>query len=340
MKRVTSIDVARKAGVSRGVVSAVLNHTAGIRVSEEKRALVLQAIEELGYRVDVQARGMRLGRSQCFAAFGDMDNPLFLQMLQGFQKMCTTSGYHVLLYGSNGNESTRYELLEMFRERRIDGIVSKDPTQYADAAWAQAIHDNQVPYVSVDGYSENESVCSVLTDYKGSIQVALNTIWQRTQTTPVYVEVHHGASDTLNWGDLQRRAGYVEWIEAKRLTPQIISMPRHNNESQRDAWVHVLEKVERPASLVTNWSYGARQVYEACYHLNLRIGTDVHIMAADNTEQVNAYMIPPLSAVEVPYREMGNLAAERLLQYVEGNRKLQDTTTIMVPCQLVLRNSI
>ncbi|UKS30876.1 LacI family transcriptional regulator [Paenibacillus sp. HWE-109] len=336
-KRVTSFDVARKAGVSRGVVSAVLNQTAGIRVSEETRAAVLQAIEELGYRVDVQARGMRLGRSQCFAAFGNMDNPLFLQMLQGFQKRCTQAGYHVLLYGTDQDEAARYELLEMFRERRIDGIVSKDATQYADEAWAQAIQENKVPYISVDGYAENEAVCSVLMDYKASMKIALDHIWQKTSSSPIYMEVYSGPAYSLNWGDRQRRLGYEEWMIEHGLNPTTINRMRNDREPNRSEWVSILREMELPAAVVCNWSYGARRIYEACHELHLRIGKDVYVMAADNTEQVNAYMIPPLSAVEVPYQHMGELAAQRLLQYVTADVSLADTSTIRVPCRLEIR---
>jgi LacI family transcriptional regulator len=336
-KRVTSFDVARKAGVSRSVVSAVLNRTPGIGVSEETRRMVLQAIEELGYRVDAQARGMRLGRSLCFAAYGSMDNPLFLQMLQGFQQACTEVGYHVLLYGTEVDRGSRYELLELFRERRIDGIVTKDPTQYADPAWAQAVRDSQVPYVSVEGYPEYDGVCSVRMDYKASMKEALDLLWAKVAIPPLYIEVYEGPAYKLNWGDVQRRLGVTEWMDERGLTMRTSSFMRKDHNPDLSEWIELLRSQELPVSLLVNWSYGARKIYEACSRLGLRIGTDVYVMAADNTEQVNAYMIPPLSALEVPYREMGALAAGRLLDYTAGRRQLEDTSTITVPYRVQWR---
>ena len=70
MARITSEDVAKHAGVSRSVVSAVINGTKGIRVGKEKREAVLKAIDELNYRVDVQARGLKLGHTNCIAVSG------------------------------------------------------------------------------------------------------------------------------------------------------------------------------------------------------------------------------------------------------------------------------
>ncbi len=63
MKRVTSADVAREAGVSRATVSYLLNNTPGQTISDETRRKVLEAAERLGYLPNRSARALRLGRS-------------------------------------------------------------------------------------------------------------------------------------------------------------------------------------------------------------------------------------------------------------------------------------
>ena len=63
VKRITSSDVARAAGVSRATVSFVLNDKPGMRITEETRRRVLEAARELDYRPHASARSLAAGRS-------------------------------------------------------------------------------------------------------------------------------------------------------------------------------------------------------------------------------------------------------------------------------------
>ncbi|CAG7614173.1 Ribose operon repressor [Paenibacillus solanacearum] len=340
MKRVTSFDVARRAGVSRSVVSAVLNHTPGIGVSEEKRRAVLKAIEELGYAVDVQAKGMRTGRSQCIAAYGDLQNPLFAQMLQGLQKVCGERGFYVLLCSAGAGGDSRDRLFELFQQRRIDGIVTKDTTGYCDEEWKREVLRLGIPYVSVEGYPENGEIASVQMDYAESIRMALGYAWTRTGLPPVYVEIYSRAEYTPNWGDRCRVQAYGDWMKERGLEPRLIRRKWKEWPQDRTWWLDLLRHDSHPKSMITNWSRASVAVYRAAYELRLRIGEDVRIMAADNTEQLNEGLVPSLSAVEVPYAEMGEAAGRRIIEYIEGARSLDDTERIWLPAKLMRRESM
>ncbi|MFJ8794360.1 LacI family DNA-binding transcriptional regulator [Streptomyces sp. NPDC102462] len=61
--RVTSVDVAREAGVSQTTVSYVLNDVTHQKISEETRRRVFEAVEKLGYTPSAAARTLRRGRS-------------------------------------------------------------------------------------------------------------------------------------------------------------------------------------------------------------------------------------------------------------------------------------
>ncbi|WP_248927646.1 LacI family DNA-binding transcriptional regulator [Paenibacillus hamazuiensis] len=335
-KRVTSFDVAKRAGVSRSIVSAVLNGTPGIGVSEEKRRAVLQAIEELNYKVDAQAKAMRTGRSGCIGAYGDLSNPLFAQMLEGLQEACEEAGYHVLLCGVKD----RSKLIGLYMQRRIDGIVTKDPTGFSDEEWERELADHKVPFVSVEGFPEAPGIASVLMDYRQSVHMALDYLQSRTLAPPVYVAIYTGASPAPNWGDRERLRAYREWTEARGFEARIEWRRDRPWPEAADEWVRWLEAQPKPAAVLANWSRGAVSVYRAAYKLGWRIGEDVRVMAADNTESVNDHLVPALTAVEVPYREMGRAAAARVIDYIEAKRPLEDKEKLWVPARLVPRESV
>ncbi|QUL53133.1 LacI family DNA-binding transcriptional regulator [Paenibacillus tritici] len=241
-KRVTSFDVAKRAGVSRSVVSAVLNNTPGIGVGADTREAVLEAIRELNYHVDAGARSMKTGRSMTLAAYGDTRHPLFTRLLEGMQRECEQSGYHILLCSPRhkGNAEGRAELLELYHRRKIDGIVTLDHTSYQDEEWASRINSAGIPYVSVEGYAEVPGVYSVLADYSGSVETALNYLMREgtpQHLGPVYAEVYHELEED-NWAERNRREAYTGWCSAHGFEPLVIRLEEHG-----DGWTECLQRL-------------------------------------------------------------------------------------------------
>lgn len=314
MKRPTSQDVAKLAGVSRAVVSAVLNQTPGIRVSAEKRQAVLDAIDSLGYRADAQARGMRTGRSRCIGAYGNLDNPMFLQVLQGAQQVCMEAGYQLLLYGKSGNPREKEELLALYQERRIDGLLTKDTTGFVDETFAEAVREAGLPFISVEGYPESGDVLSVLMDYGESIRMALDYMWERTGRYPVYAAAIHEEGMEPRWGDRQRLAAYEGWMRERGQTPRVFRLSL----AEPAGWEEMAAGLPRPSAVLCNWFAGSALLYRAVAKLGLAVGRDLYVMSADNTAQANRFMVPTLSSIEVPYAQMGAAAAERVIRLAEG----------------------
>lgn len=335
-KRVTSFDVAKLAGVSRSVVSAVINSTPGIGVGAETREIVLAAIRELNYHVDAQARSMKTGRSMSLAAYGDTRHPLFIRLLEGMQQECELNGYHILLCspGHRAGGEGRAELLNLYHQKKIDGIVTLDNTSYADSDWAAQVSAAGVPYVSVEGYAETEGVYSVLADYYGSVETALNYLLRGGsdgQQVPRYAEVYHGTSRD-NWAERNRRGAYRGWCEARGMQPAILAV-----EEQRGEWPEVLERLAAAGGalppLLVNWSSDVPALYRAAHKLGLRIGEDLRVMAADNTIQGHRLSLPSLSCVEIPYVRMGEEAVRCIRQQLE-RREGQQPHKIWLPAVL------
>lgn len=323
-KRVTSHDVAKLAGVSRSVVSAVLNNTPGIGVSAETRETVLAAIQELNYHVDAQARSMKTGRSMTLAAYGDTRHPLFMRLLEGMQQECEARGYHILLCSPGHRKSgeARNELLGLYHQRKIDGIVTLDSTSYRDAEWAARVKETGVPYVSVEGYAETEGIYSVLADYRGSVEMALDYLYAgkvSVTAAPLYADVfHYSTAGQAIWAEDNRKNAYTEWCLKHGIQPVI---SRHEEREGRVEWLEWLAGLTDNGGVIppvlVNWSSAVPDLYRAAHRLGLRIGDQLQIMAADNTIQGHRLSLPSLSCVEIPYVGMGEEAVRCVLQQLE-----------------------
>lgn len=323
-KRVTSHDVAKLAGVSRSVVSAVLNNTPGIGVSAETRETVLAAIQELNYHVDAQARSMKTGRSMTLAAYGDTRHPLFMRLLEGMQQECEQRGYHILLCSPGHRQSgeARNELLGLYHQRKIDGIVTLDSTSYRDEEWAAKVKESGVPYVSVEGYAETEGVYSVLADYKGSVEMALDYVFSgdlSNTEAPVYADIfHHSSEGQIIWAEENRRNAYTDWCLKHGMEPVI---SRHEEREGRINWLEWLGGLQKGRAVLppvlVNWSSAVPDLYRAAHRLGLHIGKHLRIMAADNTIQGHRLSLPSLSCVEIPYIAMGEEAVRCVLKQLD-----------------------
>ena len=71
--------------------------------------------------------------------------------------------------------------------------------------------------------------------------------------------------------------------------------------------------------ILLNWSQVAVEFYRAAYSLQLKIGEQFRIMAADNTYRNHQVMIPTLSVMEIPYTLMGEAAVSSIIAQYKGD---------------------
>jgi len=120
--QVTVRDVAQKAGVSISTVSRVL--TGSARVSPELRQRVIDAVEELGYRPNALARGLRMRRTAVIGLLiPDISNPFFGQLARVVEDAANNRGYSILLCNSQNSRAREVQYLDLLRQQQVDGVL-------------------------------------------------------------------------------------------------------------------------------------------------------------------------------------------------------------------------
>ena len=148
----TLTDVARKAGVSRTAVSFVLNENGqrNRHVSEEARAKVLQAVQELQFHPDALARALRKGYSQELAWIIDLPLDLFgTELSNSLQQQAHSFGYTLVTYFSHGfSDEERKRLHQTIFDRRPIGIIAS-PWGFTveDVALAREMGINHIIFI-------------------------------------------------------------------------------------------------------------------------------------------------------------------------------------------------
>jgi len=119
---ITMHDVARVAGVSIKTVSNVINDYPYIRA--ETRQRVLDAIDELGYRPNLSARGLRSGRTGVISLIiPDLRNPYFAELADSVMRAAKRQNLSVIIEQSGADRQTELDLLAGSRMQAVDGIL-------------------------------------------------------------------------------------------------------------------------------------------------------------------------------------------------------------------------
>ncbi len=146
MRAVTIIDIAKQAGVSVSTVSRVINDSK--KVSDSLRQRVCEVIEKNNFRPNSIAQGLVTKTTHIVGiVLPDISNPVFYTLIKGIDAVLSQYEYTFILCESQGKSSKEAELLQLLRDRKIDGIIFAGVT--VDEKLIATMNDIHIPIVLV-----------------------------------------------------------------------------------------------------------------------------------------------------------------------------------------------
>ena len=301
-------DVAARAGVSPATVSRVLNGTA--TVGEAKRALVTEAIEELGYRPNRLASNFRRLKSEMIGVVvSDIENPHFTQMVRAVEDAAHARGYRVLLCNTDEDPGKQHEYLAVLAQERVAGVIIS-PTAGRGLGVAGLL-DHGISVVAFD---------RVVRDKRADAVVAANAAGAHTAAAHLIGSGRRRVGFVGGPAGVQtaeeRLAGYEQAIAEAGLK-SLTADGHFRTEGGREATHGRLEQ-GATAILVANnlMAIGALQ---AIKERGLSIPGDVGIVSIDDPPWAQL-TDPPLTTLAQPVREMAQAAVELLFERLAGGR--------------------
>ena len=163
-------DVAKRAGVSVGTVSNVMNNPD--KVAVKTVAKVQAAIDTLGFVRNDAARQLRAGKSRSIGLIVlDVRNPFFTDVARGAEDAAQAHGVSVLLANSDETAEREKQLLGLFEEQRVLGLLVSPVT--SDIAELKKAQGRGTAIVLVDRQSKDNSFCSVSVDDEAGGRMAV-----------------------------------------------------------------------------------------------------------------------------------------------------------------------
>ncbi len=320
MKRATQKDVAARAGVSRATVSYVLNgRTDGtIRVSDETRQKVLDAIGSLRYRVNLTARGLKTRRSHLLAVLvPDLGNPFYPMLIRGAQKMAHASGYRILVFDSFSTREDELDFLKMALDRIADGLILA--ASYLDDSHIKILRDEGIPSVGIGPYLRNTGIDTLSIDQPAAVHALIEHLVSRGHT-----RVGHITGDLNNINGRIRYDAFRAEMAARGLPvdPHHIlegDFLREGTARKVEQWLSSLAPGERPTAVFAANDLMAIEAITAARRLGLSVPEDLAVCGFDNIPEAE-FVEPPLTTVGLDVEAMGRRAATLLIDRIAGTR--------------------
>ncbi len=328
--RVTSADVARRAGVSQSAVSRVF--TPGASASKATIEKVVKAADDLGYRPNVLARAMASGRSRIIGlVVAYLENHFYPEALEKFSNALQEKGYHVLVFMASQAAGNIDRVVDEILDYQVDGIIAASVAMSSDLA--RRCNDAGVPIVLFNRKQEGQGFNAVTSDnFAASFRVAEFLIAGGHRRIG-YVAGWEGASTQRD-----REAGFRAGLAASGHGIHTRENGNFVMESAREAARNMFTQAGmRPdAVFVANdhMAFGVIDVIRS--ELGLRIPEDVSVVGYDDVPPA-AWPAYDLTTV----RQRANLMVERtvemLIEQIEDpGRPVRD---VAVDAPLIVRGS-
>jgi LacI family transcriptional regulator len=309
MSKVSTLeDIARATGVSPSTVSRVLNGSK--RVADKKRALVLAALEQHGYRPNQVARGLVRGRSMTIGVvMQDIASPFFASMVAGIEQGLDEGAYQPMFASTHWRaEHTQDEVrsLQLLLERQVDGMIvlaSSIPDEELRVVAAQ------MPLIVVARNVPGlERQCLTLDNHAGAYRVT------RYLLGLGHTRIAHIAGTPGHPDAAERLAAYRCALAESGLEvdPNLIVAGEFTEESGLRAVEQLLARGERFSAIFAANDQMAYGVMLGLFNHGYRIPDDISLVGFDD-QFLSAYTLPPLTTIRQPSEEMGRAAAKAML---------------------------
>jgi len=334
LKSSTINDVARLAGVSKRTVSRVINGS--LAVGESTRVKVEKVIAELNYSPSPQARGLASSRSYLLGLIYDNPDALYLDDVQrGVLEVCSQLGYELVVHPCRYRSETLVQDCFAFINRsKLDGVILLPPVSELDHL-ASALKQAERPYVRLTSVLLDETYHSVVSDDRAAAAEMARYFAQLGHQHIAFISGPQRYKSST-----ERMEGFQLGLSAYgiKLRPDWIVEGNNSFETGIECAQQLLSGTDKPTAIFANNDQMAAGVLKAAHDLGIKVPDQLSVAGFDDN-LLASRIIPALTTIRRPVRQMAQLAATKIIMDIEDNRHAAGHVAAKVAPTLVVRES-
>lgn len=312
--------VAREAGVSPSTVSRILNGTA--RVRDDKARSVEAAIARLQFKPDPVARSLARGRSMSVGVVTQaIDSPFYGEVLAAIERGLLRASYSPLFVSGHWREADERRAVSHLLSRRVDGIILLTSC-LSEAELVEL--SGTVPLVVTGRQVRGDRIHSLDYDSTLGARLATNYLIDQGHRRIAFIAGPADHPDAI-----QRLAGYRAALAAAGIQYQsrLVATGDYTERGGHEAMTELLDRKTGLTAVFASNDQSAYGALLALHDRGLRVPGDVSVVGFDDLP-ASAYTIPRLTTVHRSNDEVGEGAAQSMIDLIAGRRPVARPITV------------
>jgi LacI family transcriptional regulator len=331
-QRPTLNDVARVAGVHAGTASRALNGDPQGGVNPATAERVRAAAEQLGYRPNQVARGLKMNRSFSIGVIvPDLTNPIIPPVVRGIEQRLGPAGYTVLLGNTDHEPEREATFVDAMVARQVDGLIMAT-ARSVDQPLAE--RSALLPIVLVNRTATSVDLPAAVPDNHGCVELAVGHLAGLGHRTIAHAGGPSGTSSGTERLEAFRRTCAARGIVVDDAL--VASAERYTIDEGRRVGRALLAGEAPISAIVAANDMLALGCIDAIRERGLRCPQDVSVVGINDMPFADRFD-PPLTTVRIPHYELGVTAAELLLERFAQPQA--DSRLVQLSPELVVRAS-
>jgi LacI family transcriptional regulator len=323
-------DVALRAGVSPATVSNVLSGVRG--VTQDRRRLVLEAVDALGYKSNHMASSLRLGKTRTIGVVvPNLANEFYSGLVRGWEQQASKSQHEILVVASGENPVTEMRRIESVIARRVDGllVVPADDDFGAEPGFPA----NLPATVLVDRAFGHRAFDTIASDNFEAGYRGTNYLLEMGHRQ---VSLLISASDHIHLRE--RIDGYRQALDDAGLGKEArIVIGGSSTEECRSAIEQDLRRPDRPTAIFAATYFATLGAIKAIRSLDIAFPDKISLMAFEHSEWMTVFR-PYITAVSQSVDDLATRSWDVLMDRIAGGTV--SYARIRIPCRFNARESV
>lgn len=330
---VTIQDVAKEAGVSITTVSRVINNN--YPVKKETREKVEKIIEEMNFTPNSLARGLIKKKTDTVGILvPSITNIFFPLVINGIEHFMEKKGYTLIMCDTK-DRKTEMRQLRNLTERRVDGIISIDPSA---SIIKKGIYEAlEIPLVIINGYNKDIKCNFVINNQEMGVIEALEYLIKLGHKKIAFLRGKNSYSYDLKEEQFYKtlRNNNIE-VNNEYIIIVDIGNGIETVDLSMEATLDIMSKDNPPTAILACNDWMALGALHACQKLSIKVPQEVSIIGYDNII-ISQMSEPKLTTIDQNMYKLGDLAAKILYENIE--RQNHTYQKIILDTKLVIRDS-
>jgi len=333
-KEITIYDIAKKLNISAATVSRGLKDHPGINKNTKKK--ILNAADEMGYRSNSFASSLRKKKSNIIGVIVPRLNSNFMSdVIAGIEKVVNEANYNLFISQSLETMKKEASNAKAMFNNRVDGLLVSLAYDTTNIEHFEAFVNRGIPVIFFDRVQEHQQCPNIFIDnYKAAYNITNHLIEQGCN------RIMHIGGNQLRNVYTERYNGYKRALtdHGLPLEKDLLIVNDLSAKAGAEAAWSILKMTERPDAVFAANDICAISCMQVLKKQGIKIPQDI-AFAGFNNDPTSLVIEPNLTTIDYRGHEMGEVAAKILIGHLDNNNDLQQTHSLILRSELIIRES-